>query len=271
MRLIASLLVLLGCLTTPVLAHEFWISPVDYQVAPGEALHADLRIGSDFIGYPNPNLPNQTERFEIWQADTVTPYGGRLGDRPALQLDGFEQPGLVTLVHETSDTNLTYTEWSKFTDFCTHKDFAWAIDRHLARGFPQTEFVESYRRFAKSLIAVGDGAGADQVVGLEVEIIALTNPYTVDPADGVLVEVRYQDQPMPDVQVELFGRRLSDNSLLETTYYRTDAQGRVTLPVEAGVEYLVDHVEMLEQPGTIEDRTPVWRSLWASLTFVVPG
>lgn len=272
MRFIVSLLAVLGSLLTPAHAHEFWISPLDYAAAPGESVHADLQIGSNFTGYPNPYLPSQTLRNEMWQGDQVTQITGRLGDRPALQMDMPDAPGLVTLVHETTDTNLTYKDWKTFTDFCTHKDFTWAIDRHIARGLPQTGgFVESYRRYVKSLIAVGDGAGMDQEVGLEVEIIALTNPYTADPAQGVTVEVRFQGAPRPDVQVELFARRLDDQTLLETTYYRTDASGRVTLPVEAGVEYLVDHVEMLEQPGSFEDRTPVWRSLWAGLTFAVPG
>lgn len=266
------LLVCLGHLTAPAHAHEFWIAPLDYEVAPGESLHADLRIGSDFTGYPNPYLPSQTLRNELWQGDTMTRIDGRLGDRPALQLTMPQTPGLVTLVHETTDTNLTYKDWDTFTDFCAHKDFTWAIDRHIERGLPQTGgFVERYRRYVKSLVAVGAGAGADRVVGLEIEIVALTNPYTSDPAEGVTVQVLFQGAPRADAQVELFGRRLADGALLDTTYYRTDADGRVTLPVEAGVEYLVDHVEMLEQPGSFEDRTPVWRSVWAGLTFAVPG
>jgi len=41
--------------------------------------------------------------------------------------------------------------------------------------------------------------------------------------------------------------------------------------VTAGSEYLLDTVVMRPAPPSGEADAPVWQSLWASLTFMVPG
>jgi hypothetical protein len=122
-----------------------------------------------------------------------------------MQHPGLED-GLAVLVHETTDSTLTYREFDKFVNFIKHKDFEGLPEAHLARGLPEVGFVESYRRFAKSLIAVGSGAGQDRPVGLEIEIVALSNPYTDDLSEGMAVQVLLNAAPRADVQVEVFSR-----------------------------------------------------------------
>ena len=59
-----------------------------------------------------------------------------------------------------------------------HKAFDSVLEDHQARGLPDTGFRESYRRYAKTLIAVGDGAGNDPSIGPASEIVALSNADT---------------------------------------------------------------------------------------------
>ena len=91
-------------------------------------------------------------------------------------------------------------------NFIKHKDFEGLPEAHLARGLPEVGFVESYRRFAKSLIAVGSGVGQDRPVGLEIEIVALSNPYADDLSEGMAVQVLLNAAPRAYVQVEVFSR-----------------------------------------------------------------
>jgi uncharacterized GH25 family protein len=247
-------------------AHEFWIDAEAWQVPAGETLRADIRVGETLEGAAYSFVPPNFRRFEIVQDGETVAVTGRPGDRPALNM-AAPGDGLATVVHVTKDYNLTYSEWDKFTAFCAHKDFVGVLERHAARGLPQTGFRETYSRHAKALIAVGDGAGQDVNAGLEVEIIALANPYTDDLSGGMPVQVFYQGAPQADVQVELF-ERAADGSVAVTTT-RTDAEGRALLAVRPGHMYLADHVVMRElQPAAEGD--PVWESLWASLTFSVP-
>ncbi|MEL7114674.1 MAG: DUF4198 domain-containing protein [Pseudomonadota bacterium] len=251
----------------PLAAHEFWISPANYTIEVQDQLVADIRVGENFKGSPSPYLPSRFERFFVVQNGQVFDVTGRVGDRPALN-NPAPGDGLVTIVHQTKNSSVTYQEFEKFANFVRHKDFDGALEQHAARGLPETDFREVYSRYGKSLVAVGSGEGADVVVGLLTEIVALRNPYSDDMSGGLPVRVLYQGERRADVQVELFERDPSGNVFI--TLHRTNAQGEVTLPVKPGHEYLVDAVVLrpIEPRG---GNASVWESLWASLTFAVPG
>ncbi|WP_172298387.1 DUF4198 domain-containing protein [Pseudoruegeria sp. HB172150] len=265
MRLFTVLLICL-CPALPVAAHEFWISPEEYTLAPGESFKAEIRVGQDFKGPGYPYIPQNFARFELWTQDGVVPVEGRLGDMPALQMAAPGE-GLVTVAHQTKDYLLTYQDWETFEEFVTDKDLGPVLVRHLERGFSRDLVRERYSRYGKSLVAVGNGAGEDREVGLLTEIVALANPYTDDLSGGMPVRVLYDGAPRADVQVELFAKTV-DGTVTETKH-RTDAEGVAVLPVAPGVEYLVNAVVMREVVPEGEDGPP-WESLWASLTFRVP-
>lgn len=261
-----SLFILLSA-ALPATAHEFWISPKDYTVAPEGQVIADIRVGQNFKGGAYSFVPAKIVRFDLIQGDVVTPVTGVVGDRPAMTMQAPAE-GLAIAVHQTGDYFLTYTDPEKFVSFVTHKNFDGVLEQHQARGLPDSGFRERYSRFGKSLIAVGAGAGADRVVGMETEIVALANPYTDDLVAGMPVQVFYEGAVRAMVQVELFDK--APDGSVTVTQYSTDDDGQVMLPVSPGHEYLVDSVVMraLEQT-TAKD--PAWESLWASLTFQVPG
>ncbi|MDJ0994775.1 MAG: DUF4198 domain-containing protein [Dinoroseobacter sp.] len=254
-------------LSAPLAAHEFWISPERYQIAPGEAILAELRVGENLSGAGYPYIPLRAQQHFVLQNGEKIEPNSRLGDRPALNIE-LASPGLAIIVHETSNSLLTYRDWEKFRAFTQHKDLTWALQAHAARGLPETGFRESYRRYGKSLVAVGDGAGTDTEVGLLTEIIALRNPYTSSLSEGLPVQVLAYGAPRADAQVELFAR--SSEGEVTVTLHRTDAAGQVTLPMDPDTEYLVDAVFIEERSGTNEG-DPVWHSLWASLSFRTPS
>ncbi|MEM8581138.1 MAG: DUF4198 domain-containing protein [Pseudomonadota bacterium] len=266
-RLLALVTASLATLGAPLSAHEFWISPERYQIAPGEAILAELRVGENLSGAGYPFIPSLAERHFILQNGKVIDPGSGLGDRPAIDTL-LETPGLAILVHETADSSLTYSDWEKFRAFTEHKDFTWALEAHTARGLPETGFRESYRRYGKSLIAVGDGKGADTNIGLLTELVALRNPYTSPLPEGLPVQVFAYGAPRSDAQVELFAR--SPEGEVTVTQHRTDSDGKVTLPLVPGTEYLVDAV-LLEERTANKEGDPVWHSLWASLSFRTPS
>ncbi len=253
--------------TTGAKAHEFWLSPDSYTVSREDVMQVRLRVGSDMKGPPLSYLPQDIVRFDVVQGDLVRPVSGRMGDNPALVMEAL-QDGLAIVVHETTDARLTYKEFAKFDRFVTHKDFKTALADHKARGLPDMGFQETYRRYAKSLIAVGAGAGADRVIGLKIEIVAEANPYTDDLTGGMPLLVLLDGTPRPDVQVELF--QTAPDGSVTTTLHRTDASGRVKVPVLAGMEYLADNVDLRPLDNDDPMAGPVWHSDWASLTFRTP-
>jgi hypothetical protein len=270
MRIIAFCLGLAAATTpaAPVAAHEFWIEPLDYQVPPDGNLTGHLVNGEAFAGVTYSFLPQRFTRFDLAMADSLAPVEGRLGDKPALNLPAPAE-GLAVAAYVSQIDVVRYDEFAAFLRFAAHKDFPDMDARHRAAGHPETGFGEAYSRFAKTLIAVGAGAGADRRLGLETEIVALANPYVDDVTEGLPVQVFSGEDIRADAQVELFEK--APDGTVEITYHRTDAEGVALLPVRPGHSYLVDAVLLREPaPDLAAARDVVWETLWASLTFAVP-
>lgn len=268
MKILSALsLVLLLASTSASLGHEFWLAPEDYSVAADENIVAHLRVGQKFDGAPFAYIPEHFQRFELINGETVIPVTSRIGDRPALNMP-VPHAGLWIAVHETSDSRITYQEWKKFTTFVEHKGFPDTLKSHLERGLPHTGFRESYRRFVKSLIAVGEGAGADRVVGMRTEIVALANPYTDNVYNGLPVRILFEGKPRINAQVEIFDR--APTGEVTITKARTDTNGIAFVSVHKGHEYNLDAVVMLPLKANDPLLDPAWEYLWAGLTFRVP-
>ena len=254
--------------TNPVYAHEFWISPVKYEIGIHEPIEAHNRVGQNFVGGSYFFLEKNINRHEVMQAGTITKVTGRNGDRPAFQLEGLPN-GLAILVHETTNSTLTYRDFEKFKGFVKHKAFKGLPEAHISRGLPKIDFVESYSRFAKSLLAIGDGVGQDIFVGHRIEIISLTNPYTDDVSNGMRVQVLMEGLPRANVQVEIFERPFNSDGVTQISLHTTDINGIAIFPVTVGHEYMLDNVALIPiEPKTEGD--PVWQSIWANLTFYIP-
>lgn len=248
-------------------AHEFWLLPEDFTVDAGEQVRVSIRNGQHMVGVDLPYLPNNLPRFEVVSGDLVTPITSRVGDLPAITM-AAPGAGLAIFVTETADLTVRYTDFASFQRFAEHKAMPEVIEQHKARGLPETDFVESFRRYAKSLMAVGNGAGSDRAIGLHIEIVALANPYTDDMTKGMPLRVLLNGQPRAMARLALF-ETAADGTVTETPY-TTDAQGEVTVPAKPGATYLADSVDLYSLPNNDAAAGPVWHSDWASLTYAVP-
>lgn len=249
-------------------AHELFLQPQSYQLAAGDPLVAEVRVGEGFDGGRSIYNPDKFRRFELATGDTLQPVPGRLGDLPSVNIE-TQSEGLHILIHESTDQKLRYTKFAKFEKFARHKDLTEAIAAHEERGLPKDDFTEAYSRYAKSLIAVGNGAGQDRAFGLETEIVALANPYTDDLWGEMAVQVFYRGEPRVDAQVEMFERMGKEITI---TWHRTDENGHAYLPVQPGGEYMLDAVVIREPSEALaKDPDAVWETLWANLTFSVPS
>ena len=233
-------------------------------MAPGETIVAAIRVGDDFSGASYSWFPRSIERAEAIQGGQATPIKGRIGDRPAISHPALGD-GLAILVHETDDSTVRYSDWGKFQRFTDRKGFPEAQARHVERGGTEASVVEDYRRYAKSLVAVGSGAGADMAVGLDVEIVALANPY--EGAAEIPVRVLDRGEPAAGKRVEVFERAPSGE--IEISVLTTDDDGVASIPVRPGHEYQVDSV-FIDELDPPSGTGATWRTLWANLTFMVP-
>ena len=265
MRKIALLMCLLG---SPATAHEFWLEPTAYQVPAGGMLTANIVNGQDFEGVILPYVPQRFTHFMAFAGGKSGKVEGRTGDTPALNMAAFDN-GLNVVAYQARNSTVSYETWEKFESFLKHKDLGDQLANHQARGLPLENFKEVYSRYSKTLIGVGDGAGADRRVGLETEIVALTNPYTDSLSSGMRVQVFYRTDPRVNTQVEVFEKAPNDS--VRIFFVRTNVNGIATVSVKSGHEYMLDAVVLRDPTGQLADDTgAAYETLWANMTFAAP-
>ncbi|MCX7559850.1 DUF4198 domain-containing protein [Sulfitobacter sp. F26204] len=261
--------VLLCSLPIDATAHEFWLEPLAYQVDGGQKLQAHFRNGQEFQGNSLSFFDRSSTRFDMIVGGKVTALQPRSGDSPALDVKAPVEDGLVSVVHETSTSLLTYNDWHKFLKFAAHKAFETAAAEHIKAGWSQEKFRERYSRHVKTLFAVGSGKGADSESGMKTEFVAITNPYDPNFNNNMKVALLFDGAPRSDAQIEVFDR--APDEQVTITLHRTDSHGTATIPVSPGHEYLFDGVVLrAADDASSEKNAIVWETYWAALTFSVP-
>ena len=259
---------LLAFLAAPVSAHEFWLEPTAYQVPANGRLTANIVNGQNFEGVILPFVPQRFTHFKGFAGNKTADVAGRTGDTPALDNAPLAE-GLNIIAYQARYATVDYETWEKFESFVKHKDLGDLLPRHQERGIPMENFKEIYARFSKTLIGVGNSAGADKRVGLETEIVALTNPYTDDLSGGMKVQLFYRADASPDSQIEVFEK--APNDTVTIFLVRTNAEGIATIPVKSGFSYMADAVVLRDPAEKLaRDSGAVYETLWANLTFQAP-
>ena len=258
---------LAGLVSLPSSAHEFWLEPSDFQPKVGDVVTVDLVIGTHFDGFSSPYTPDEIAAFGLIDAAGNTAITGRFGDMPAGQFV-VAQVGLSLLYHQTTPSYVTYTKPEKFISFAVEKGFADVAARYQKQTAENFRLVEKYRRFAKSLIMVGPASGQDQLLGLEMELVALTNPYQQSVSKEFTAAVYESGVPRPGAQVTVFIRHTPSD--VEKKIIIADERGQVHLSLLPGRHYLFDSVKLQPIKDSDSIKNAEWESLWAALTFAVP-
>lgn len=260
-------LVYLPAMSYQALAHEFWIDPVSWQIKEDEKLVAYLRTGQRFSGFSNVYIPADFSRFSLVGATGEENVKGRLGDNPALD-STTALNGLVAIVHETTDSIVNYVGMQQFASFASEKGYPDAARRHLERGLSRSAFRERYRRHARALVAIGHSDGSDRPSGMEWELVAMLNPYTLPSGAMLPIRLLHDGRPVADHQVTIFSR--NPNGKKKEWQVKTDGDGIVRFQPDAGHDYLLDAVLLRELNPASSADDAVWESRWASLTFHIP-
>jgi hypothetical protein len=267
LRLAAAVALALSLGGGAAAAREFWIAPDAFRTPSDAPLRADLRIGDGFDGFAPSFEAADFVRFEIVTAEDSVPVEASGGDGPAVSAADLPE-GLALIVHETATREGGWTDWREFMAFVEEKGLG---DLPALQDGPKREpagLREDCIRYAKALVSIGHGRGADRLLGMRAEFLALGNPYTDDLAGVLPVQLWLDGAPRRAAQVEVFSRP-SEGGEVTSEIFRTDGNGIVILPVREGTEYLLSAVTLEQADG--QHGGPDWRTLRATLTFEVPA
>lgn len=262
----SALLIAAMIVGAPGAAHEFWLEPEAFRLKPGERLVARGLVGETLAGEELGYYPEATEHLDLTLGAQTTPVVGAPEQIPAVDVETLGE-GLHILRFQSANYQVSYPTLEKFEVFLDEWGFDWAAAEHAARNFPQEDIREVYFRYAKALVAVGDGEGADRALGMPIELVALDNPYQAEPGDMLEIELRFQDAPLADGRVKHFHR--APDGTVSMTRLRSDAEGRIRVPAKPGF-HLINAVYLdLASERMQMFLGAAWQSLWASLTYGV--
>jgi hypothetical protein len=114
--MIRSIAICLALVAGPVMGHEFWLEPLEYQIGSGRALRAELVSGERFAGAKVPYIPRNIVSYAVFAGDKTAKVSMRVGDMPGLQQTPLAE-GLHVVAYQSTVATLHYPQWEKFQSF----------------------------------------------------------------------------------------------------------------------------------------------------------
>jgi uncharacterized GH25 family protein len=238
-RRIAFLLgMLAGCHTSQLAAHDFWLQPSEYWIAPDSLTSLTLQVGHGPFRQRSPIAARRITRIQA-----IDPEGAIIDLREQLRLGGtaddgafrLRNPGAYVLVLQTDDRAQTHLPSIRFNDYLSAEGLTPALEQRARLRRTDVDGSERYSRCAKSLVQVGAaGAGSqNQVtkpVGLPLEIVPDSSPYGVPRSAVLPVRVMYAGRPLAGALVKLTDLN-NDASPFEVHLTDHDGRARFTMPI----------------------------------------
>ena len=259
MRRAAGAAALLSALLAgaPAAAHDLWLEPSTFTPAPRSLVSVSVLVGQGFAGETVPRDPDHLGQFVLQGAGASIPVVGLPGSDPAGAVRVGERGGAMLLYRGTPQP--ITLEAARFESYLSEEGLEHVVRARAAAGKSGSPGRERFGRCAKALLSVGGASGVgSQATGCPFEIGPLA-----DPKLGTLpVRLLWNRAPAPGVLVRARRKEAPD----QVWSARTDAGGRVTVPLGTSGFWLLTAVHMTVAPkGADAD----WLSEWASLGFSI--
>ena len=259
----------LALAAAPAAAHDFWLQPTRFQVAPNAPLGATFLVGHAALR----ERWNNNDRIVVMKAFVA----GRATDlRRDLQSGGnvdlvtrFAAPGIHVLGMQS---NYAFSDLPaiRFNDYAKEEGLALITAARQRSGKNGVPGRERYSRRAKSLIQVGTQTAANQSfatrpIGLKLEIVPDRNPYALDASRMLPVHVLYNGRRLANATVKLTNL---GNDAKPLAVAVTDRAGRVRFRIPANGNWLINVV--WGEPVAGNQRFD-FDTTFSSLTFGYPA
>ena len=268
---LALFLLLLGLITGPVLAHDYWLAPERFAVEKGGELVVRLFVGMDLEPDTERELQkDMTERFVLVAADgaeTDLLDGATFGGKPVLRRK-LATPGARLLRMDRAVAHIELED-EKFTEYLEHEGLADAAKLRAKVGHREKE-RERYRRYLKSLVAAAPAPHSkglhDRPLGQKIEILLLDDPFRERPGEPLRAKVLFDGKPLAGRTV--WANHRDDETGFVKLEARTDENGVATFRPERPGLWVVRLIHMRVCP---DEKVADWESFWASFSFELPG
>ncbi len=227
---------------SPALAHDFWLQPTRFQVAPSAPLEATFLVGHAALRERWQN----NDRILVMKSffgRRSTDLRGDLRTGKADLVTRITTPGLHVLGMQS---NFAFSELPgiRFDDYAKEEGLPLIIAARRRAGNPAKAGRERYSRRAKSLVQIGvptasNQTQATQPIGLKLEIVPDRNPYALDASRILPVHVLYNGRRLANATVKLTNL---GNDAKPVAVAITDRAGRARFRIPARGNWLLNVV-----------------------------
>jgi uncharacterized GH25 family protein len=259
-KLLIPATIMLAAFLTSARAHDTWLIPDRFEVAPKTAITLDLTSGMAF-----PKLETGPKRERVQNAPC------RLAGRTFEMTDISPGPNSLRLKSELSAAGVA-TFWVKLPpksielkpaevqEYLDEIDAPASLRKQWAEMEPK-RWRELYTKHPKTFVRVGDPK-ADrswaEPVGMALEIVPEKDPTALHEGDEIVVRVLKNGAPYGDFSLNAVA---AGETKGETR--KTDSAGRVTFRLGKAGAWLLRGTDVRKSTKTDTD----WESDFATLTF----
>jgi uncharacterized GH25 family protein len=242
-------------------AHYTYIVPQNFRVSSGDTVLVGFHSGDGF--------PESSAILKRLQDPTVHSEGG------TFKLDGLREDGERlavalkvagsghTIVTAVNAANIGEMKPDSFERYLREEGLGHIVEARAQRGESDDPARERYTMYAKTIfVADAPSEGYKKVVRLPLEIVPENDPYRLRPGESLPVRVLLYGVPVANMELTAAS---TAPGFEPRVIGKTDANGRLTVPVGAGAWRL--HTIHMERAA---ESDVDWESLWTTLTFEIP-
>lgn len=254
-----------AAITMSIFAHDTWLLPGRFQVAPGETVAFDLTSG---MAFPALEVGPKRERIEA----VLCRLAGRtfeLSDFEAAPKSlriksAFPDSGVAAIWVKSSpkEIELKADEVQHYLD---EIDAPATVRQQWSAATEPKRWRESYRKHSKTFVRVGDAntdASWREPVGMFLEIVPDKDPTALRTGDDFPVRVLKNGEPFANFSLGIVAEDDPKGSIK-----KTDATGRVSFRLNKGGRWLLRGTDLRKSDKKDVD----WESDFTTLTIENQG
>jgi uncharacterized GH25 family protein len=247
----------------PASAHDTWLIPVQFKIAPGETATFDLTSG---MAFPALDVGPKRERIQA----VVCRLGGQtfeLNDFEAapnsLRIKGaFPKPGVAAIWVKSPPKEIDLKP-GQVQEYLDEIDAPALVRQQWKDEKGPRRWKESYRKHSKTFVRVGD-ASADtswrEPIGMFLEIVPEKDPTTLKAGDDFSVHVLKDGKPFAD-----FSLGVVAGGETKGLIKKTDHMGKVSFLLNKDGRWLLRGTDLRKSTKQDVD----WESDFTTLTVEV--
>ncbi len=250
------------------MGHDLYFLPRQFRIAPGRTLTVALHNGDSF---PDSEVAARPEYLA--GAAALTKAGSaplerlRVEDKALVAEVTPTGAGTVMLVANSRPRTLVMKP-AAFESYLKEEGLDHVVRWRAAHGESAQPGKERYSKYVKSILIAGEPDDTfSRVLGTPVEIVPESNPGLAKPGSLLPIRLLFRGQPAAGVQIEAAWAS-PDGRTKRGAIGRTDAEGRLRVPIEAAGRWRL-HALVMERCA--EPTVADWESFWSSLTFETAG